>query len=1294
MVVRRSLFFIGLLTSVFIIGAYCQVADFKYIQYSTEHGLSQSSVLSIYQDSKGFMWFGTYAGLNRFDGYNFKTYTNDENNSNSLIDNRVRSICEESPGVILLGTRGGLSRFILKKEEFISFTHDPENENSLANDAIFKVYKDSDGDIWICTWGGGLDKLEKHEVMKNGIATIEYKFLHHMPQADNNSISSLKIADITEGENGVLWIATRNGLNKYDKKTKRFKEFRHDINDPNSISGNNVSSVCIDSSGNVWVATWGNGLNLYDSLTNSFIKFHSDKNVMYDISGGLIKNLHCDKDGEVWVGGWSSGLYKIIPPGQPISTSLFPSYDYDINTYRFLTSVNNPYDPNSISGNSIYSVYEDKTGMIWVGVEWGGVNKFEKINYKFENIYSVKGGETLLKGNVVYSLHLDSEGSLYIGTEKGLNIYNNNTGKYEFYKHERGDNQSLSNDLIYSIAEDRTGAIWLGTLQGLNKFNKKTKKFKRYYENIGSPDNTNIHDIYIDKEGIFWLGNYGGGLFRFNPVNEQFNVFVNEPGNNNSLSDNIIWCIVEDNQKNLWLGTANGGLNRFNKETEEFTRFINVPGDSSSISDNHIISMLIDRSNNFWIGTPKGLDRLIIGDNGKVAFIKEFVSDARVVNCNGIVEDSLGVLWITTTDGLLKLNTNTKKVVKYDLDDGLQNEEFSSNTIIKDSLTGNIFTGSIEGFSIFNPAKLKGNEIEPQVDVVKLEIFNKPVDVGQEINGRIILDKSISYLDELELSYKEYVISLEIAAKHYQSPMGNQYAYYLEGFESEWNYVGNKRNVTYTNLKPGSYTFYYKAANRDGVWNKVPGKLKIIVKPPFWKTPLFRLVTFIVVVTLIYLVYLLRVRTLTQTQKFLEESVVKRTEQLSLVNKMLEEKQEEISSQNEELLIHRHNLEKLVEDRTSELKAALVKAEESDKLKSSFLANMSHEVRTPMNAIIGFSSMLDDDELPKNEKQFFIKMIKNNSDSLLTLIDDILDISRIEANLLVLNKEIFCVEEILDELLRYYTMYNENNIEIRYVKSETKIYINNDSVRFRQVMNNLLSNAIKYTDKGYVEFGYEVDNGFIIIYVKDTGIGIKNENFEKVFNYFLKIDSAVKIYEGTGIGLSVSKKLAELMGGDISLESKYNSGSTFYFKLPEVVGRGQSTEEFQKTIQLDLSHLKIIIAEDENNNYLLVERILEGTRAEIIRANNGKEAVQIAKEIDTEKKLVVLMDIKMPIMNGIEAMSHIKNLDKKIPVIAMTAYAQPGDKQRLFREGFDNYVSKPFNKSTLIEVLSKYSEKL
>jgi signal transduction histidine kinase/CheY-like chemotaxis protein len=427
--------------------------------------------------------------------------------------------------------------------------------------------------------------------------------------------------------------------------------------------------------------------------------------------------------------------------------------------------------------------------------------------------------------------------------------------------------------------------------------------------------------------------------------------------------------------------------------------------------------------------------------------------------------------------------------------------------------------------------------------------------------------------------------------------------------------------------------------------------------------------------------------------------VIKRTEELSDTNVLLEENQEEIRSQNEELIQHRYNLEKLVNERTSELLEAKIKAEESDRLKSAFLANMSHEVRTPMNAIIGFSGLLEDKSVDDKEKDFLIRMIQHNGESLLTLINDIIDISIIEADQMVLYKEIFCIDDLLHEIHSYYTLHNNKPVEIQIISPnvEAKTHIFNDAVRFRQVINNLISNALKYTDAGFVRFGYRIYNDLIEVFVEDSGIGIDKNDLRKIFNYFYKVeDNKSRLYQGTGIGLSICKRLVEMMGGELKVESEPGKGSKFYFSLSGSGNISQNNSPAGKESDHApvLKGINIVVAEDEPNNYELMRRIINKTGANIFWAHNGKEAVELVKEFNNKQACLVLMDIKMPLMDGIEANKLIKKLNKDIPVIALTAYAQVGDRTRIMQQGFDEYMPKPINVNKLLDILSFFSAKI
>jgi len=537
-------------------------------------------------------------------------------------------------------------------------------------------------------------------------------------------------------------------------------------------------------------------------------------------------------------------------------------------------------------------------------------------------------------------------------------------------------------------------------------------------------------------------------------------------------------------------------------------------------------------------------------------------------------------------------------------------------------------------------------------------------------------------MQKLVFSSKEYVIGIEYAALHYQSPKDNRYAYMLEGFDRDWNYVGNQQMATYTNLPHGNYTFKVKAANPQGLWNNEPTTIKLVIKPFWYNTLFFKILAVLIILLIGFSIHLVRIALLKRQKNMLEKMVLKRTEELSEANTLLEEKKEEISLQNDVLLRSRNDLEKRVAERTHELTIAKDKAEESDKLKSAFLANMSHEIRTPLNAIVGFSSLLYDEEMDLNQKRSCINIINNNSDTLLTIINDILDISIIEANQLILYKERFCVDEVLAELKDYYDLKNAKGllIECTNTRNQSKIFIYNDPIRFRQIFMNLLNNAFKFTDSGSIMFGYKIEGKIIRFFVEDTGIGISESNKIKIFDHFHKIEPYTnKFHQGTGIGLSLCKRLVNLMGGDIYVESVVNKGSVFYFTLPyTVVPEGDNEVPSIHKVKVHLDNVTIIVAEDIPDNYFLIERLLDRTGASITWAHNGKEAVDLVKE-KHDQNLIVLMDIKMPVMNGFEACKLIKQMNAKIPVIAITAYATAGDKDNILKNNFDDFISKPLN---------------
>ena len=1267
-----------------------QERKINFEHLSTDDGLNQNSVLDIYQDQDGFLWFGTYEGINRFDGFRITEYQHNYINNPNIADMHVRSICEDTSRIFFVGTMLGLNRFFLDTKENVNYCHNPINPESLSNDRVFRVFKDSDGDVWLCTMGGGLDRLERVNKDYEKEQDVQYRFIHHQPSENKNSISSLFVSSICEGKNRILWIGTQGGLNKLNKATGRFEVFTHDPNNSYSLSDNDVSAVMEDENGIVWVGTWGGGLNVFDPANNRFYRYAYSDEDKNSISYDVITKIYKDKQGNVWIGTWGGGLNQV-------DYSDLDGKDLPLDQLKFIRYKNNSSDPRSISGNSIYSIFEDQTGYMWVGTDWCGINRFKVGGRQFKHIYAEKRDNNNIVSNIIHSLVLDEDNNVWIATDNGLNVYDRDNNIFKLYQHKEGDKTSLSESIVRSLLRDHENNIWIGTENGLNKYDKKLDRFIHVDYIFGELEKKMIRTMYESSDHELWIGTNGNGVIRFNPATKEYKSYQKiSNGIQSGLQGNTIEAFVEDKFNNLWIASE-GGLCQYNVNKDQFTSFQFDANDSTSLSNNLVYTLYRDSDENIWVGTRNGLNKMVFSDHGQVSFIRyNETNGLSSETITGIVEDGNNSLWIATSNGLNHYDPKSNRFSRYYKADGLQDNQFTS-AIVYDKFSKEILAGGINGLNIFNPESIGEDELLPNSKIVDLRLFHQSVKIGQEINGKVILHKDICYQKNIELNENnDHIISFEYAALNSISREGNLFAYILEGYEKNWNFVQDQHVATYRNLPSGRYQFKVKTVSKGGVWEQKPAVLKVYIKPSWWNTVFFKISIVILFIYLVYSAYLFRIRFMKKRQLHLEEMVAQRTEELSNVNVLLEEKQEEITIQNEELVRHRNDLELMVQERTSELVKAKRKAEESDKLKSAFLANMSHEIRTPMNAIIGFSSILVDLADDKDEREYLAKMIKNSSDSLLTLINDIIDISRIEANQLVLYKENFCVNDVLKEINAYFKIKNNKEIDIELVTGGEGLYLHSDPVRFRQIMINLIGNAIKFTDKGYVRFGFNESEKTLDFFVEDTGIGINAEDQEKIFNHFYKLEDKTRLYEGTGIGLSISQHLVYLMGGKLKLKSEPNKGSLFYFSLSKTTNAEKSDkmEEYHTIKSLSLDDLIIVVAEDESNNYYLLERLLKKTKAELYWAHNGKEAVDYISNLYMKKKCMVLMDIKMPVMDGKKATKKIKEINEKIPVIAVTAFAQVGDKRKLIDKGFDGYISKPINTEELFEVLQMHYAKL
>ncbi len=817
--------------------SYSQKGEIQFERISTESGLSESSVLCICQDSKGFLWFGTYEGLNRYDGYTFKVYQNDPENPYSLSEKNVNYIIEDHLGVLWISTENGLNRFDREKEQFIHYKNDPNNSNSISNNFIRYLYEDRSGILWIGT-RGGLNQFDR----KNG------KFTRYVNDPkDPKSLSQNNVLSILEDSHGRLWVGTDNGLNYFDRSKGKFIRYLHNPNNPNSISQNSVYRIYEDRAGDLWIGTWGGGLNRFDPQKNLFIRYQNNPNDPNSLSNNIVRAIFEDHFRNLWIGTDGGGLEKYVA-GSKIG-----------GKNQFLHYKNNIQDPTSISGNSVLSIFEDKVGILWIGTNFNGINKYNPWKRQFTLYRNHLNDANSLCKNTVLAVCEDSQGMIWIGTNGGgLDCLDRGKNRFTHYVYDPKNSHSISNNTIRSIFEDSHKRLWIGTDVGLNYFDRQAGKFIRYRVDPDNPHTNTAWSIYEDRRGNMWVGTFGGGIIRFDYAKEEFIRYAHDQNNPKSLSDNFIWTMYEDSSGNFWIGTYAGGLDRLDREKEIFFHYQSDSRNSNSISNNKVICLHEDRTGIIWLGTSNGLNKF---DRNTETFHRYNVSDGFPSNSlQGMLEDDHGNLWIGTIYGLSKFDPRTMKVINYFESYGLQSNEFGTNACCK-LKSGEMVFGGVGGFNIFHPDSIHADTSRPPVVITDFQIINKPVPIGEEIDGRTILQRSISECDEIHLSYKENVFSFEFAGLQYVSPKGNLYAYMMEGFDKGWNYTNaNRRFVTYTNLPGGTYTFRVKASNNQGVWNNEGASIRIIITPPFWKTMWFYGLLFILFLCIVYWIFRWRVQ--------------------------------------------------------------------------------------------------------------------------------------------------------------------------------------------------------------------------------------------------------------------------------------------------------------------------------------------------------------------------------------------------------------------------------------------------
>lgn len=1097
----------------------------RFERITRTSGLSHSTVYAVVQDNYGFIWIGTADGLNRFDGYNLKNYFHEPENPNSIGNSRIYDLLIDSEGELWIATLGGgLNRYRYQTDDFEVFLHNPDNPNSISHDIVMSVYEDKQGFIWAGTAENGLNRYDKKS--KN------FQRYLHDPN-NSNSLNFKTVISIDSDNEGKLWLAlNEGGLDVFDPSTGNFTHFVYDANNPNSISSDRVNHVLVDSHGMVWAAT-DYGLNMINPRTGKIRRIYASPADPDALRSNEIYYVFEDREKNIWIGTYS-GLALLTEKNR--------------ESLRFRNFYNNPVDIYSLSNDLIRCIYQDRTGNIWVGNFSSGVDMFSYSGNKFISYRNEPGNPNSLNHNTVRCFAEDPEGNIWIGTYSGgLNRFNPGTSEFKVIKGFIRDEKISNPVFINALCFDSKNNLWIGTWgEGLYSYNIYTGKTRHYHvtdQNTKGLRNNYIRSMIIDKNDILWIATSGGGLNKFDPETGQFTAYINDKNNPSSISENRIMGLFADNSGNIWIGSSNTGLNRFDVNENRFYRFQNNTQDPKSLSNNRVFCIHGNQSNNIlWIGTGNGLNKLNLSDSSFTSYSKKEGLPSNVVL--GILEDSTGKLWISTTDGLCRFDPETGKgIKKYDENDGLQSDEFSEGAYFMDK-HGSMYFGGNNGFSLFNPEKVKDNPEKPPVYIVDFQILNQSVPIGKQS----ALKNNIILANEIHLDYKDYVFSFEFAALNYNNPGKNQYKYKMEGFDEDWVSTGAKRRIaTYTNLDPGEYTFMVMATNNDGVWSDKTVRLKIIIHPPFWDTLVFKALIVGLIVISLFLFYRYRVRKLNRQKEALEQAVKEKTTEIIAQKEELQTINLELSSSNKELNKQRKDLEEALEI-LKKTQAQLIQSEKMASL-GILAAGIAHEINNPLNFIQGGVFRLEN---------YFTDHFSDKSEEINDILGGIqTGISRAEAIVASLNHysrqdekpRIKCdVHRIMDNCLNI--LQNEIKYRIEIVKNytdKTFVLIFNEG-NLHQALLNILTNSIQaIPGKGKIIISSEVQLQILVITIEDNGIGINTENLSRIFDPFFTTKEPGK---GTGLGLAITYNIIREHGGTIEFSSQEGQGSTAILKLP------------------------------------------------------------------------------------------------------------------------------------------------
>jgi len=1210
----------------------CARAQFpagRILHYTRKEGLSSSAVNSIVQDTKGFMWFATGDGLNRFDGVDFKVFKYDPEQQLSLPGNYVQMIFKDSGGKFWLSSRKGLYQFNPETEQFVAF--------SLASGAqqadVSFIMENQKKNLWVSTSGSGLFYLN-HKTGKS----INYS------KKNLKCLSSNSILKVYEDTYGWLWVGTRDaGLNVFQVRDGKILK-QIPVNSAIGQAGR-VNSIYADHSGNIWMAT-SNGLWLYDRANQTYTKLDGRK---AGLSSNVFLSLVEDSRQQLFIGLQDGGLYRIDLSGSKAKKPLdltFEPFKYD-NGYN-------------ITPRSVTELYLDRDENLWVGTYGDGffmvsrtADKFTRFHKKVKDHF----GENYLR---YYGMCMDQEGYLWLGTD-GDGIYKSklNGEVVKHYRAGEGKNDLADNAVLYGY-RDSKNRLWFGTYsKGLSLYNPKTDAFVNFKHedgNAASLGGNDVRVIHEDSGHNIWIGTNGGGLSKFDPQTNKFTVYNTS---NSKITSNDVRSLTHDEKGNLWIGTYGGGISFFSTAEQKFYPFLQLRKQGVDLSREIVLALFMDAEKRLWIGS-EGYGLLSYDTSNKS--LRRFSEKSGLANNTiyAIQQEAPGMMWVSTNDGLSKIDLQQNKIYNYAQRDGLQGGQFNPGSSIS-AADGSIMAfGGTEGWNLFRPKEIRQSTAEPAIRITGIQLYGN----AEDEKGNV---RNISESGNLELNAGEPVFSIQYVALNYAYPRAAQFAYKLEGLDKEWNYVRSQKSATYRYLDPGYYTFKVRATNQDGIWQRDFAILHIEILPPWYKTWWAFSVYLIIAGGLVYL--LVRYKS------------------------------------NQARLKYNINIAKLEAQNEKEL----------HENKLAFFTNISHEFRTPLTLIINpVKEILDDKDQPGMSS---LTIVYRNAKRLLSLVDQLLLFSKAETKadklkLVQLNLYALC-EEVF---LCFTYQASKKKITYEFTSPDKDIQVYGDREKIEIALFNLISNAIRHTpEEGKVSLSLSQDAAAVCIRVSDTGSGIDPEAGDSIFERFYKVRNNKNYAKGGfGVGLYLVKSFITQHHGKVCYQSTPQQCTTFsltllkgkahfseqpiFEDLPESsaileelsdAGEEESFREINVAVvseepKDDLStEDKTILIIDDNKQIRDYIAQLFKNKFQLMEADNGDTGLAMVKQYLPD---MVISDVVMPGLNGVELCQQIKQDPAlyHIPVVLLTANTSSATKLKGIECGADDYIGKPFEKELLI----------